>query len=240
MKYSLSNKIAAWSVHIFTVSGIFFGFLALLSSINNDFTQAVFFLAFALFVDGVDGTLARRVDVQNVTPSVDGSVLDNIIDYFNYVLVPTFMIHWFEFLGDNYSLFLCFLILSVSSYTFANKAIKTDDYYFSGFPALWNLVVLYFYLLDTSELINIAVVLFLSVFTFIPIKYVHPMRVLNLRKTTLMMTFLWCLTTVYLLLAVNSVSDITRSLNIEYVIYCVWILVNLYFLFITLRRSFQR
>ena len=72
MKYSLSNKIAAWSVHIFTVSGIFLGFLALLSSINNDFTQAVFFLALALFVDGVDGTLARRVDVQNVTPSVDG------------------------------------------------------------------------------------------------------------------------------------------------------------------------
>ena len=149
------------------------------------------------------------------------------------------MIHWFGFLGENYSLFLCFLILSVSSYTFANKGIKTDDYYFSGFPALWNLVVLYFYLLDTPELMNIAVVLLLSVFTFIPIKYVHPMRVLSLRKTTIMMTCFWCLTTVYLLLVVDSPRDIDRSLNVEYVIYCAWILVNLYFLFITLRRSFQ-
>ena len=119
------------------------------------------------------------------------------------------------------------------------KGIKTDDYYFSGFPALWNLVVLYFHLLGTSELMNIAVVLFLSVFTFIPIKYVHPMRVLSLRKTTLMMTFFWCLTTVYLLLAVDSVNDINRSLNVEYVIYCAWIVINLYFLFTTLRRSFQ-
>ena len=239
MHYSYLKKFAAWSVHVFTVFGIFLGFLALLSTINYNFTQAVFFLALALFVDGVDGTLARYVDVENVTPSVDGSVLDNIIDYFNYVLVPTFMIHWFGFLGENYSLFLCFLILSVSSYTFANKEIKTDDYYFSGFPALWNLVVLYFHLLGTSELINIAVVLFLSVFTFIPIKYVHPMRVLSLRKTTIMMTCFWCLTTVYLLLTVDSVNDINRSLNLEYVIYCAWIAVNLYFLFTTLRRSFQ-
>jgi phosphatidylcholine synthase len=239
MHYSYLKKFAAWSVHVFTVFGIFLGFLALLSTINYNFTQAVFFLALALFVDGVDGTLARYVDVENVTPSVDGSVLDNIIDYFNYVLVPTFMIHWFGFLGENYSLFLCFLILSVSSYTFANKGIKTDDYYFSGFPALWNLVVLYFHLLGTSELINIAVVLFLSVFTFIPIKYVHPMRVLSLRKTTLMMTCFWSLTTVYLLLSVDSVNDINRSLNLEYVIYCAWLAVNLYFLFTTLRRSFQ-
>jgi phosphatidylcholine synthase len=239
MQYSLSNKIAAWSVHIFTVSGIFLGFLALLSSINNDFTQAVFFLALALFVDGVDGTLARHVDVENVIPSVDGSVLDNIIDYFNYVLVPTFMIHWFGFLGENYSLFLCFLILSVSSYTFANKGIKTDDYYFSGFPALWNLVVLYFYLLDTPELMNIAVVLLLSVFTFIPIKYVHPIRVIELRKTNIAMTSLWCVTTVYLLLTKESLDNSYQLITVDFSIYTVWILVNLYFLFITLRRSFK-
>lgn len=238
MQYSLSNKIAAWSVHIFTVSGIFLGFLALLSSINNDFTQAVFFLAFALFVDGVDGTLARRVDVQNVTPSVDGSVLDNIIDYFNYVLVPTFMIHWFGFVGENYSLLVCFLILTVSSYTFANKGIKTDDYYFSGFPALWNLVVLYFYLLETSELINIGIVIVLSVFTFIPIKYVHPIRVLEFRKTNIAMTALWCVTTVYLLLMTEPL-DKSQLITLDFSIYSVWILVNLYFLFITLRRSFK-
>ena len=239
MGHSLSKKFAAWSVHVFTVSGIFFGFLALLSSINNDFIQAIFFLALALFVDGIDGTLARRANVENITPAIDGSILDNTIDFFNYVLVPTFMIHWFGFVGDNYSLPICFLILLVSSYTFSNKGLKTDDYYFSGFPALWNLVVLYFYLLDTSELINIAVVLILSVFTFIPIKYVHPLRVVKLRKTNIAMTSLWCLTTVYLLLVKGSSEDTNQLFTMESVVYFVWILVNLYFLYITLRRSFQ-
>ena len=101
MYYSYLKKFAAWSVHVFTVFGIFLGFLALLSTINYNFTQAVFFLALALFVDGIDGTIARYVGVENITPTIDGSILDNIIDYFNYVLVPTFMIHWFGFVGGE-------------------------------------------------------------------------------------------------------------------------------------------
>ena len=239
MHYSYLKKFTAWSVHVFTVFGIFLGFLALLSTINYNFTQAIFFLALALFVDGIDGTIARYVGVENITPTIDGSILDNIIDYFNYVLVPTFMIHWFGFVGENYSLLICFLILTVSSYTFANKEIKTDDYYFSGFPALWNLVVLYFYLLETSELINIGVVIVLSVLTFVPIKYVHPIRVIELRKTNIAMTFLWCLTTVYLLLTKEPLDNSHQLIIVDFSIYSVWILVNLYFLFITLRRSFK-
>ena len=149
------------------------------------------------------------------------------------------MIHWFGFVGENYSLLICFLILTVSSYTFANKKIKTSDYYFSGFPALWNLVVLYFYLLETSELINIGIVIVLSVLTFIPIKYVHPIRVIKLRKTNIAMTSLWCVTTVYLLLTKESLDSSYQLVIVDISIYSVWILVNLYFLFITLRRSFK-
>jgi phosphatidylcholine synthase len=140
MDHSILKKLAAWLIHIFTASGIFLGFLALLASINNDFTLAILFLGLALFVDGVDGTLARWLDVGKVTPNIDGSILDIIIDYFNYVLVPTFMIHWFGFVGEKYSIPICFLILLVSCYTFANKQIKTKDYYFS-----YGFVRFYFY-----------------------------------------------------------------------------------------------
>ena len=243
MDHSTSKKLAAWLVHIFTASGIFLGFLALLSSINNDFTLAILFLALALFVDGIDGTLARWLDVERVTPNIDGSILDIIIDYFNYVLVPTFMIHWFGFVGENYSIPICFIILLVSCYTFANKQIKTEDYYFSGFPALWNLVVLYFYILETSELTNILAVLTLSVFTFIPTKYVHPLRVVSLRKTNIIMTCFWCVTTVYLLLKESVIttrleSSIGDLVSIDAFVFYAWILINLYFFYITLRRSF--
>ncbi len=44
-------------------------------------------LGLALFVDGIDGTLARKARVLEYTPNVDGRTLDNVIDFFTYVAV---------------------------------------------------------------------------------------------------------------------------------------------------------
>ena len=43
----------------------------------------------ALVVDGVDGTLARAARVKAVAPRIDGDALDLVVDYLNYVFVPT-------------------------------------------------------------------------------------------------------------------------------------------------------
>ncbi|MBU5222820.1 hypothetical protein KQH89_10100, partial [Vibrio cholerae] len=50
-------------------------------------------LGLALVVDGVDGSLARRVNVSTVLPSFDGSVLDLVIDYLTYVFIPALFIY---------------------------------------------------------------------------------------------------------------------------------------------------
>ena len=128
-------------MHLFTISGVLLSFLALVASIERNLELVFFYLALALFVDGIDGSLARMVDVKRHTPHINGENLDNIIDYLNYVFVPVFVIYWLDFVPADLEIISAFIILAVSCYTFANSNIKTSDFYFSGFPALWNIVI---------------------------------------------------------------------------------------------------
>jgi len=230
----LSKILLSYFVHIFTVSGVVFSFLALIFAIDQNIPAVFFFLAIALFVDGVDGTLARLVDVKKNTPNINGEILDNIIDYLNYVFIPSFVIYWCDMVPEDLKLISVSLILLVSCYTFANNSIKTSDFYFSGFPALWNVLILYFYLLESSPLINFYIILFFALLTFIPFKYLHPFRVVELRKTSLCMLVLWIITTVVLLYFPESVEVVT---NTSFILWC---FSNLYFLFITIMRSLRK
>ena len=58
-------------------------------------------MGFALVIDGVDGTLARYVNVEEALPEVDGSTLDNVTDIFNYSILPVLMIYWFSMVPYN-------------------------------------------------------------------------------------------------------------------------------------------
>jgi len=221
----------SYLVHIFTVSGVFLSFLALKEAIDGNLPLMFFYLAIALFVDGVDGSLARKVDVKKYTPSINGEILDNIIDFLNYVFVPSFVIYWLGLVPKGLELIVAGLILTVSCYTFANNNIKTSDFYFSGFPALWNVVVLYFYILNTDPFTNLIVILILSILTFIPIKYLHPFRVKKLRKTSLSFLLIWMISTV-ILLYFNNLDETILNISFSF-----WILTNLYFLLLTIYRT---
>ena len=223
--------LQSYLVHIFTVSGVFLSFLALAEAIDGNLPLMFFYLAIALFVDGVDGSLARRVDVKKYTPNINGEILDNIIDFLNYVFVPSFVIYWLELVPKGLELLIAGLILTVSCYTFANNNIKTSDFYFSGFPALWNVVVLYFYILNTDPFTNLIVILILSILTFIPIKYLHPFRVKKLRKTSLSFLLIWMISTV-ILLYFNNLDETILNISFSF-----WILTNLYFLLLTVYRT---
>ena len=158
-----TDKIAAWAVHGFTASGAVLGFLAIISILNNDLVGAFLWLGLALLIDGIDGALARKIGVSDKTPNIDGSTLDNVIDYLNYVIIPALMIYWFQMVPNGWEIILPAGMFAVSLYTFANMNMKTNDYYFSGFPAVWNIVVLYFYILNTHSIINVIVILLLFI-----------------------------------------------------------------------------
>jgi phosphatidylcholine synthase len=230
----LFKTFQAYLVHLFTVSGIVFSFIALLYAVDKNLPMVFFYLALALFVDGIDGSLARKVNVKKYTPLINGEILDNIIDFLNYVFIPAFVIYWFEFVPKGLEILMASLILVVSCYTFANNNVKTSDFYFSGFPALWNVVILYFYLLDTSHLVNLIVIILLTILTFIPFKYLHPFRVVQLRKTSLFILLLWMISTVIMLYYPSSFTTVTlKTVN------AIWILSNLYFLAITVTRTLR-
>ena len=230
-----TDKIAAWAVHGFTASGAVLGFLAIISILNNDLVGAFLWLGLALLIDGIDGSLARKIGVLDKTPNIDGSTLDNVIDYLNYVIIPALMIYWFQMVPNGWEIILPAGMFAVSLYTFANMNMKTNDYYFSGFPAVWNIVVLYFYILNTHPIINVIIILLLFIFTFIPIKFVHPLRVKKIRNLTIFCTILWSATTLKL---VTTNSDINLFAE-QKIVLLIWIVCSIYFATICGTRSFK-
>ena len=225
------RKCLAYSVHFFTVLGVYFSYLALEAAIEKNLNLVFFYLAIALFIDGVDGTLARWADVKTFAAKVNGEILDNIIDFLSYVFIPAFVIHTFNFVPGEYSDFVVFLILVTSCYTFSNNDLKTKDNYFSGFPALWNIVLLYFYILGTSQVTNFWTIISLSILTFIPVKFLHPFRVRNYRTINLSVLLIWIFSSCALL--------IEKDFGMEFLLspFWFWIGSNIYFIYITLIRT---
>ena len=79
---SKPQRIAAWLVHLFTASGAILGVLSLWAIHEGRYIQSFWLMAAAVFIDSVDGTLARRAKTKVAAPKVDGALLDNIVDYF--------------------------------------------------------------------------------------------------------------------------------------------------------------
>ena len=153
----------------------------------------------ALVVDGIDGTLARAARVKELAPRIDGDVLDLVIDYLNYVFVPTLFVLEAELLPSPLALPLAALIQLSSLYVFARRDMKTEDNYFRGFPALWNVVALYLFAARIDPAAAAAIVAGLVVLSFAPIHFVHPFRVRDYGRLTPVLTVVWAVSTLALL-----------------------------------------
>jgi phosphatidylcholine synthase len=229
------NKVQSWLVHIFTALGALAGFLSLVAILSDNIFLAFIWLSLAFFIDGVDGTFARRYQVKEMVPAIDGSILDNIVDYLNYVFIPAVIVYWFSLVPPQLTLLAVALILIVSCYTFANTKLKTEDNYFRGFPAVWNIVIFYLFVIGTSQLTNFLAIVFFSVMTFIPLKYLHPFRVKEKKSLNLFMTAIWGLCCVFLLLDLR---DTPTQLSIyRHFYYWLWVVLSLYFVYVSLSRS---
>ena len=119
-------------------------------------------------------------------------------------------------------------------YFYANTRMQTNDYFFAGFLAVWNIVVLYIYILLSPEWINLAVVALCCFLTFVPWKYVHPLRVVFLRPLTLIMTVIWSVTVVGLVFAAEKEQ---HPMTTEPLLFWLWVGASLYFVTISAWRS---
>ncbi len=191
------RKTLAWGVHFFTATGAAWGFLSILAIQEKDYRAAIAWMVLAILVDSFDGMLARWLDVKTYANGLDGALLDNILDYFNYVIVPAYFLYASDLLPPGWKLAGAISILLTSAYQFSQVDAKTDDHYFKGFPSYWNVLVIYMLVLSTSPWLNLVLVLVCNVLVFVPVKYVYPSRNSVARRLTLILSYLYGILGVY-------------------------------------------
>src|SRR4051812_28402816 len=188
---SQTARIAAFSVHVFTALGAGVALLALLEAVHERWAAMFAWLGLALIIDGLDGPMARRLDVVRLQPDWSGEVLDLVVDFVTYVFVPAYAIAASGLLLPFASSLLGAGIAVTSALYFADRRMKTDDNHFRGFPALWNAAAFYLFLLQPPPLLASLCVAALIVLTFVPLHVIHPVRVTRLRGLNLALMALW-------------------------------------------------
>ena len=183
--------LRAFTIHIFTACGAALAFLALILATGEQWAAMFFCLGLALIVDAVDGPLARAFKVAKVLPRWSGETLDLVVDFVTYVFVPAFAIAASGYLPQALAIPGGIVVVITGALYFADREMKSRDNYFRGFPGLWNLAAFYLFLLEPPEWLAAAGVLALAALSFAPIRFVHPLRVRQLRLLNIALLPVW-------------------------------------------------
>jgi len=209
-------------VHLFTATGAVWGFLTLIAIWEGNYRLAILYIIVAMFVDGFDGILARWLDVKTYGAWIDGGLMDNIIDYLNYVVVASLLlIRVPDLMPQGLEMLAAVSILLTSAFQFSQVEAKTDEnsYFFKGFPSVWNFLVVYMMLLGLNPWINFAALVICNILIFVPVKYLYPTRNNRLRRLTLVVTYLYGVLGVWGLLQYPDVPSWVAPVSFIYVVY---------------------
>lgn len=226
----MAARFPGFLVHSFTASGAAAGLAALLAAADGRFAETFAWLGVALVIDAVDGTLARHYDVARTVPQIDGVALDLVVDFLTYVVVPLVALWRSGLLETPLSVLLPCVVCAASALYFADRRMKTPDFWFRGFPAIWNVPVFYLLVLRPGPLVCALVIIVAACLMFTPVVFVHPLRVKRLRPVTLAATGVWSAAAI---VAVGQgLSDAALASK------AVLLVTGLYFLLLPLFRNF--
>ncbi|MFC7705626.1 CDP-alcohol phosphatidyltransferase family protein [Plastorhodobacter daqingensis] len=187
----MTKAARAYLVHALTATGAVFAMLAMLAAVERNWALMFLWLVIAFIVDGIDGPLARRYDVKQNAPIIDGVLLDLVIDYLTYVFIPAYALFKSGLLPGWTGWMVIIVITFTSALYFADTRMKTRDNSFSGFPACWNMVAIVIFALKPGFAVTLVIVVLLAIAMLLPLKFVHPMRTLRWRSVTRPMAFAW-------------------------------------------------
>jgi phosphatidylcholine synthase len=185
MRPQIKPSISGYALHVMTASGAAAGLLALQAVIDNNVRGALLWLLVCQVLDGLDGPIARKIDVVFNAPRVDGYVLDLIVDYVTCVVVPVALMVRLNMLPSEFQTLIASMVLLLSALWFARTDIETDDHWFNGFPAVWNLAIPTFLIFDLSKQQVAVTTVLLAISQLTNIKFPHLVRVQKWRKVTL-------------------------------------------------------
>jgi phosphatidylcholine synthase len=198
VEYSKQHIRAAWAVHALTASGVIVGFIGLQSVIGGHARAAILWLVGALLLDGVDGPIARKLDVRRRVPTLNGNTLDLIIDYFTCTIVPVAFLYRFDFLPPRTVVVVGFMILFVSALWMARTDQETADGWFNGFPAEWNMIIPTLFLLQPYRWLSLFICLVLCGFTVSRVEFPHPLSSQRFRIASLVFMVMWLMSMLWL------------------------------------------
>lgn len=183
--------LALFSIHVLTASGAVLALMALIQAAQGEWSHMFYWLAAALFVDAIDGPIARRTGVAEKLPRWSGATLDLVVDFVTYVFVPAYAIVVSGYLPDGLDYAAGAAIVLTSAIYFSDQQMKLEDNYFQGFPAIWNAAAFYLFLIAPPQWAGALFVFALLVMTFLPIPFIHPVRVVRLRYFNMALLVLW-------------------------------------------------
>jgi phosphatidylcholine synthase len=183
--------ILPWVAHLYTATGAVIALLATGLTFAHNFRGVFIYFVAATFVDATDGVLARALKVKERLPGFDGAKLDDIIDYLMYAFIPALVVWQADMVPAPFP--ICAAIVLSSAYGFSQTSAKvaSTDYFFTGFPSYWNIVVAYLYMLRLAPLTNAIILAGLAVMVFVPIRYIYPSRTQTLKVPTLVVGTMW-------------------------------------------------
>jgi len=195
----MANVTLAWLVHFYTALGAVVGLYTILAIDESNFRLAFLLMAVTVIIDATDGALARAARVKALIPWFDGALLDNLVDYLNYVIVPCLFLLRANLLPPQDALWLAALPVLSSAYGFCQRDAKTADHFFLGFPSYWNIIFFYLYVLKTALWINAFLLIALSILVFVPMRFIYPSRAPRFRSQINILGALWGAVELYLI-----------------------------------------
>ncbi len=186
-----SSTARGYLVHLYTTSTLFFVVLAVQWILDGRYQWALVAMAITVVIDATDGALARKHRVAQTVPNIDGSLLDNVVDFVSYVFLPILFLIHAGLLLQPVTAFATLVAFS-SAYGFSRTTAKqSEEGFFVGFPSYWNVVVFYAFLLDLSPAFTTALVVGLSLLVFTGVRFLYVTRLPRGRMLHLVLGSAW-------------------------------------------------
>lgn len=220
MPRDLHRTIQGYLVHVYTASTLFFVALAAQWLLEGAYRWALGAIFVTMLIDATDGALARRYRVKETAAAIDGGLLDNIVDFTSYVVLPFLLLLQADLLAPPGVLVAAFAMFS-SAFGFSRTTAKlADEGFFVGFPSYWGIVAFYLYMFGAPPLLNTFLILGLSVLVFVPVRFLYVSRLPRGRTLHVALGSVWSLLCVAALFQeAGEVRTVLLSLSLIYPVY---------------------
>jgi phosphatidylcholine synthase len=159
-----------YSPHIITLAGLAFAAQALISVLEQHYISAARFCLLVLLVDRIDGTLARKLKVEEKFPGTSGEILDNITDLVGLTFVPM-VLFWKEGIFLNgIGPHLLIATTVTASWKYSRKEHFLSEGFSIGAPPIFFSIFL-FYFLELPPVYSTVYTIILVILCVSPIKF---------------------------------------------------------------------